>query len=198
MSIENAILGLLSWRSLSGYDLKKIFEDSPILYWSGNNNEIYRSLLKLHHTGLVAYQYQPQENLPARKLYTLTPSGRAELEKWAAATPQLPQLRHSLFIQLAWGDLLEKQVLDRLLETYEDELMTQLILARGQSQRSHDPTGLASRLNFLNPRHARSPREALLWQSIQAYWEKFYETELEWIGRLRLELTNLDGTNDPT
>ena len=48
MSIEHAILGLLSWRPMSGYDLKKIFEEASILYWSGNNNEIYRTLVKLH------------------------------------------------------------------------------------------------------------------------------------------------------
>ena len=75
MNIENAILGLLSWKALSGYDLKKIFEDSVTLYWSGNNNEIYRSLLDLRDRGLVACEVQPQESLPARKVYSITPAG---------------------------------------------------------------------------------------------------------------------------
>ena len=44
MTLEYAILGLLSWKPFSGYDLKKIFSDSPIYYWSGNNNQIYRTL----------------------------------------------------------------------------------------------------------------------------------------------------------
>ena len=42
MTIKYAILGLLSWKPFSGYDLKKIFVDSASLYWSGNNNQIYR------------------------------------------------------------------------------------------------------------------------------------------------------------
>ena len=186
MTIENAILGLLSWRPLSGYDLKKIFEDSPILYWSGNNNEIYRTLVKLHQEGLVTRELQPQENLPARKIYTLTPQGRSVLERWAAATPELPHQRHTLLIQLAWGDLLENEALDGLLEAYEDEVATQLMMSRAQSGATHGSR--QPQPAFLNPLHARSPREALLWRSIQDYWIQYYETELAWIRRLRSEI----------
>lgn len=53
MTIEDAILGLLSWRALSGYNMKKLFEESPTLYWSGNNNEVYRALLSLHRAECV-------------------------------------------------------------------------------------------------------------------------------------------------
>jgi len=45
MTIQFAVLGLLSGKPSSGYELKKVFEDSPYLYWSGNNNKIYKSLL---------------------------------------------------------------------------------------------------------------------------------------------------------
>ena len=186
MTIENAILGLLSWRPLSGYDLKKIFEDSPILYWSGNNNEIYRTLVKLHQEGLVTRELQPQENLPARKIYTLTPQGRSVLERWAASAPELPHLRHTLLVQLAWGDLLENEALDGLLEAYEDEVATQLMMSQAQSGAT--PASRQPQPAFLNPLHARSPREALLWRSIQDYWIQYYETELAWIRQLRSEI----------
>jgi PadR family transcriptional regulator AphA len=194
MTIENAILGLLSWRPLSGYDLKKIFEDSPILYWSGNNNEIYRTLVRLHQGGLVTRELQPQESLPARKIYTLTPLGRIELKRWAAETSELPQLRHSLLIQLAWGDLLEEGELEDLLKGYEDEVVTQLKMAQVQADE-----GLAvnQRMTFLNPRHARSPREVLLWRSIQDYWIQYYQAELAWIRQLRQELVEQGEQHDP-
>ena len=194
MTIENAILGLLSWRPLSGYDLKKIFEDSPILYWSGNNNEIYRTLVRLHQDGLVTRELQPQQNLPARKIYTLTLQGQAALQRWAAQSPELPQLRHSLLVQLAWGDLHPKDELDGLLDTYEGEVAAQLEMSRGQAD---ERTASNQRLTFLNPRHARSPREALLWRSLQDYWIGYYETELAWIRQLRLELGRLEEEHDP-
>jgi PadR family transcriptional regulator AphA len=194
MTIENAILGLLSWRPLSGYDLKKIFEDSPILYWSGNNNEIYRTLVRLHQAGLVTREVQPQENLPARKIYSLTPQGHSVLQRWAAETPELPQLRHSLLIQLAWGDLLEKDELGSLLAVYDEEVAIQLRMSREQA---NDRSAANHQATFLNPRHARSPREALLWRSIQNYWIQYYETELAWIRQLRLELGKQEVQHDP-
>jgi PadR family transcriptional regulator AphA len=189
MTIENAILGLLSWRPLSGYDLKKIFEDSPILYWSGNNNEIYRTLVRLHQGGLVTRELLPQDNLPARKVYTITAQGRTVLERWAAGTPELPQLRHALLIQLAWGDLLAKDKLEGLLDAYAEEVLNQLKMSRAQA---NENLAVNQRVTFLNPRHARSPREALLWRSIQDFWILYYETELAWIRRLRLELGKLE------
>ena len=35
MQIDYAILGLLSWKPLTGYDVKRVMQDSPFLYWSG-------------------------------------------------------------------------------------------------------------------------------------------------------------------
>lgn len=53
MSIKLAILGILSWKSSTGYELKKIFEDSSFMYWSGNNNQIYKALLNIKPEVLV-------------------------------------------------------------------------------------------------------------------------------------------------
>ena len=69
------ILGLLSWKPSSGYDLKRIISDSDIFYWSGNNNQIYKSLLELQKEGLVTHQVQLQESLPAKKIYSITEKG---------------------------------------------------------------------------------------------------------------------------
>ena len=41
-------------------------------YWSGNNNQIYKTLVQLHADGLVESEVQQQENYPTRKEYRLT------------------------------------------------------------------------------------------------------------------------------
>ncbi len=79
MAIKYAILGLLSWKPLSGYDLKKIMVDSAAFYWSGNNNQIYKTLVQLHEEGLVEIEVRQQENYPPRKEYTITDQGAAAL-----------------------------------------------------------------------------------------------------------------------
>ena len=188
MSIEHAILGLLSWRSISGYDLKKIFEEASILYWSGNNNEIYRTLVKLHEEGMVTREVQPQETLPARKVYTVTAEGRARLKSWVASTPEPPQLRHTFLIQLAWADALAPAELAALLAKYEDEVQTQWLMARAQPRPPKTALVPGARTGFLDAQQARTPREGLLWLRIQEHEAAFYENELKWVRGLRKEL----------
>lgn len=175
MNIKFAILGFLSWKSLSGYDLKKIFAESQSLYWSGNNNQIYKSLVQLHQEGLVESEIQLQENNPARKLYTITASGRYTLREWLTSQPEPPHLRNTFLIQLAWADQLNDNELDRLLISYEEELKMQLLIHTERERRG-----------LLNP--ARTDREKLLWQMIAQNWSAVYENELSWVKQLRCEL----------
>jgi DNA-binding PadR family transcriptional regulator len=176
MAIKYAILGFLSWRALSGYDLKKMFGDSIFLYWSGSNNQIYRTLVQLHKEGLVTSEIQHQESGPSKKIYTITEKGLFDLREWVLSSPELPQLRNPFLIQLAWADQLKSEELDTLLEKYEHEVHMQLLMCREQRRR-----------NQLNP--ARTQRETYLWHMISDNWVKFYETELAWVQKLREELT---------
>ena len=134
MSIKYAILGLLSWRPLTGYDLKKLFTDSVALYWSGNNNQIYRTLVDLHEEGLVTQEIQHQENYPSRKIYSITDKGVSRLKKWVRSKPELPDLKNAFLIQLEWGDLLEPHELDALAGEYEDEVLMQLKMLQAKQQ----------------------------------------------------------------
>ncbi len=188
MSIEHAILGLLSLNSLSGYDIKKMFEGSAALYWSGNNNQIYKALVKLHELGWVSRETQIQDGVPARKIYSITEKGLEELRYWVLSDPEIPQIRNSLLIQLAWADLLTTSEIDDLLGRYESELRMQLAMLRLQKQHQNvSPSGVP-RDNYINVLLARTPRETFLWNMILERWTAYYLAELEWVCRLHTEL----------
>ncbi len=175
MDIRYAILGLLSYQPLSGYDLKKIISESNLFYWSGNNNQIYYSLVELHKDGLVSQQVQPQDNLPAKKIYSITEKGREQLHRWAAAAPELPERRHNFLIQLAWTETLSTPELLALLEQYEQEIAVQL-----RMRQALEGTPAAA--------PARSAREHYLWSKIDAHMLADYERELAWVRRVRGEI----------
>jgi DNA-binding PadR family transcriptional regulator len=178
MSIRYAILGFLSWTSLTGYELKKLFDQSTVFPWSGNNNQIYRTLIELHQEALVTLEVQHQETHPSRKIYTITDKGRSELRDWVLSSPEPPQLRNSFLIQLAWADQLRPDELDALLEKYEEEVSMQLTMTREQQQRhTHSPQ--------------RTPREAYLWQMISENQISYYESDLSWVRKLRRELNDM-------
>jgi PadR family transcriptional regulator, regulatory protein AphA len=178
MNIKYALLGFLSWRSFSGYDLKKLFVDSAFIYWSGNNNQIYSTLIQLHRDGLVTTEVQHQASGPSRKMYTITAEGLAELKQWVLSSPEIPQPRNLFLIQLAWADQLTPSELDALLETYENEVNMQLLMYQEQKRRKS-----------INP--ARTPRESYLWDMIAANGVAFYKHELSWVRQLRQELAEI-------
>lgn len=175
MSIQLAILGLLNENPLTGYDLKKLFVDSDLFYWSGSSNQIYHALAELHQDKLVTQTIEHQDNGPSRKIYHITDAGRKALREWVLSSPDLPQIRHPFLIQLAWGDQVEAAELDDLLTRYEDEVRVKLLMLREQAQRR-------------TPSPTNSPRGAFLRERITAYWIAFHEQELTWIRTLRADL----------
>jgi PadR family transcriptional regulator, regulatory protein AphA len=173
MDIKYAILGFLSWRSFTGYDIKKIIADSTGFYWSGNNNQVYTSLVQLHRDGLVTSEIQYQERYPSRKVYSITDQGRKELKSWVQSAPEPAQIRKSFLVQLAWADQLDPAEMDRLLEKYEYEVKMQLMMLKEQIKRG----------STISP--ARTPREKYLWEMISRNYILAYETELGWVKEVR-------------
>jgi DNA-binding PadR family transcriptional regulator len=172
MTIQYAILGFLSWQPLSGYDLKKFISGSAIFYWSGNNNQIYTSLIQLYKQGWVTSKVQYQENSPNKKVYSITDAGKEALKKWVLSTPELPEIRNTFLIQLAWADLLEMQDIDSLLENYEEEVSLQLAMQQEKYRRE-------------NRTPHRSEREVFLWAKIAENVLIHYENEVNWVRELR-------------
>lgn len=175
MAIKYAILGLLSWQPMTGYDLKKRFSEIESLYWSGNNNQIYRTLVDLHKDKLVLQEIEHQDGAPSRKVYSVTVKGRVALREWLQQTPELPQVRNHFLIQLAWADQLKADELDAMLAAYAEELAVKLLMLQEQRDRGADMP-------------QRTPRERYLWRTIDARWQAFYENELNMVRELRAEL----------
>jgi len=182
MSIRHAILGFLSWKPFTGYELKKLFADSLSFHWSGNNNQIYGSLIKLHEESLVAIEVQQQEKRPARKLYTITETGRAELKSWLLAEPELPEFRDLFHIKLAWAEALGARELELVIETYGRLLEAQILMCRELVRRDEGEAP------------ARSPREVFIWKSVERNRIEAYERELAWLRGLSAGLKDFPET----
>ena len=80
-----AILGLIAMHPQSGYDLKKIFETTPMGNFSSSPGAIYPALKALEKKGWVRGETDNPESLRPRLVYSMTEKGdavlRAELEK---------------------------------------------------------------------------------------------------------------------
>ena len=53
MPLSHAILGFLDYQPMSGYDLKKYFDQSVAHFWSATQSHIYKALENLENEGMV-------------------------------------------------------------------------------------------------------------------------------------------------
>jgi DNA-binding PadR family transcriptional regulator len=84
MSLEHGILGFLSMKPLSGYDIKKLFDMSAAYFWPADQAQIYRSLKKLTADGLLELKECTRGETVDRKVYAITDKGQEELCQWIA------------------------------------------------------------------------------------------------------------------
>jgi len=112
MSLQHAILGILSVAPMTGYDLKtQAFDQTVAHFWQADQSQIYRTLSKMEEDGLVTYELEVQEGRPNRKVYHLTPAGRAELDRWLCTEQPLPANREAFLVQLFFGWRLTNEAL---------------------------------------------------------------------------------------
>ncbi|HLN07328.1 MAG TPA: PadR family transcriptional regulator [Acidimicrobiales bacterium] len=101
MSVPMALLGLLDREPSHGYDLKRDYDayfgrGRPLPF-----GQVYATLARLARDGkAIAGEAEPGAG-PDRKRYTITATGKSEVEAWLAETiPAEPYLQTDLFVKV--------------------------------------------------------------------------------------------------
>jgi PadR family transcriptional regulator AphA len=84
LSIEWSLLGFLSEQSMHGYEIcQRLSQATELgLVWHLKQSRLYALLTRLEERGYIDYTMEPQDSRPSRKVYALTPEGRAALDAW--------------------------------------------------------------------------------------------------------------------
>ena len=122
MSLKHTILGFLSFKSMSGYDLKKAFDNSVQHFWPADQSQIYRTLKQLDKDGLITKEVIEREDRLDVKLYEVTEAGRAELLDWLATPPPAEAARDPLLIKVYFAFMLQDEQALHLLQTEIDQI----------------------------------------------------------------------------
>ncbi|HBY98660.1 MAG: PadR family transcriptional regulator [Ardenticatenaceae bacterium] len=162
MPVRHAILGLLARRPMHGYEIDSEFEKGLRQFCHVNISQIYAYLKSLEERGWVNSETILQERNPPKKVYSLTPAGRAELLHWLVA-PVLRerQIRDEFLTKLFFCHHVAPATLHELVAqqkaVYQEHL--QEILAAGQ-----EPMDFLTRLLYeAGRRHAEADVEWLDW-----------------------------------
>ena len=100
---SNALLGVLSLRPMSGYDMRRLISESIGHFWSESYGQIYPGLKTLAAAGLVKKMTERQKGKPDRHVYSLTESGRRHLREWLQMPPTPEVRRDELLLKLFFG-----------------------------------------------------------------------------------------------
>lgn len=87
-----ALLGLIQQRPASGYDLRKIFTETPMGGYSDSPGAIYPALRRLEAMKLVESRIESGSGMRRRKVLRLTPAGFEALKEWLTR----PLVRHEI------------------------------------------------------------------------------------------------------
>jgi DNA-binding PadR family transcriptional regulator len=129
--LREVLLGLLDVESRHGYGLKTAFEDLLGGTWPLNIGQIYTTLGRAERDGLVRSEVVDTGRLPLRKVYTLTDSGRREVEAWVHSPDTSPlNLRDEFFMKIAVASLLQGQAIGELLTRQRDVHISTLAALR--------------------------------------------------------------------
>ena len=99
----NALLGLLSLRPMSGYDIRQLISKSIGHFWSESYGQIYPGLKQLAAEGLVEKKTERSKGKPDRHLYSITPDGRERLREWLKIPVSEEVARNELLLKLFFG-----------------------------------------------------------------------------------------------
>jgi DNA-binding PadR family transcriptional regulator len=109
---DAAILGVLSWAEMSGYDVKKTVDSTVGYVWGPARSAIYAVLPRLVEDGLATARKVEQSQRPDKIVYRITSAGRNALRSWIEDTPAPPDPnRNPLLLKVFFGDLASPEVL---------------------------------------------------------------------------------------
>ncbi|MBI5353588.1 MAG: PadR family transcriptional regulator [Chloroflexi bacterium] len=170
MPLSRAILGFLEYQPMTGYDLKKFFDQSVTHFWSATQSHIYKALENLEKDGMVASQVIQGEGKPNRKQYQITDEGRAELRRWVSTPLPLDSRREAWLIQIFFAHGITNDEIALLIEKRIEairEYLTQCQIAQTNLDENKKQVGIK--------------RLSALWQLTLDYGTDYYQNEIAWL-----------------
>jgi DNA-binding PadR family transcriptional regulator len=121
-----ALLGLIQQKSLSGYDLRKIFASTAMATFSDSPGAIYPALQRLEERGLIRGVVEDGSGLRRRRLFHLTPPGKAQLKAWLrkpVTRDEVARRSHEVLLRFVFTDrVLGSKAAVALLQALQKEL----------------------------------------------------------------------------
>lgn len=123
MSLKYGILGLLNYKSMTGYELNKFFEESLAFFWSAQTSQIYRTLAQLEKEECVTQELVVQYDKPNKKVYSITEKGLCEFREWLKERDNnAANLKNSFLMKIFFSAIQGREATIKALEDFCEDM----------------------------------------------------------------------------
>lgn len=181
-----ALLSLLTRGPATGYELTRLMRRPFGYFWVAQHSQIYPELAKLAASGHVDVQEGRGPGPRAKKIYTLTESGRAALAGWLPEPPAFAP-RSELVLKAYAANSADPAAMSTMYQTIADEAAQQVRTWEAELKSMAD-RGLD------DPAHPRFGNYAVLKIGVES--QRVTHQWATWLaGRLREVVSEHDGAD---
>jgi PadR family transcriptional regulator AphA len=171
--LKYALLGFLTYKSNTGYELKQRMDTSTNHFWHAKQSQIYTTLKKMEASGLVTSSLEHQDGRPDRRVYTITESGQKDLQKWLSESENsLDPVKHTMLLKLFFSAKQDK-------ESILNRLQSRRILH--EQQVDHYKSETADVINKIAESVPELKPDAFMWDATRRFGQLYEEMTIQWI-----------------
>ncbi|WP_020619125.1 PadR family transcriptional regulator [Paenibacillus daejeonensis] len=168
--LDNVILGMLLQGKMSGYDLKKIIEQSVGIFYKVSYGSLYPTLKRMSEQGLI--DEEETGNTKNKKLYSIRPEGTESFQRWLKEPLQANKREH--LIKIFFYDYLDESTRQQQLEAYQRGIQMQIAQMEAVQQI------VAGELEHIENKEDYYHRLSVMYYGIQ-----FFKMENDWLETIR-------------
>ena len=148
MNTQELCLGVLHFGDASGYDIKQTFENTFSHFQNPGFGSIYPALEKLHKAGHVSSRVEQQDKRPAKKIYSLTDTGRERFEQTLRTTAPVEVCKSDFVFLAFFGHLLDPDRFHEVFTQHRDNISSELAKLEAIECPSSMPAGMRFSVDY--------------------------------------------------
>ncbi len=117
MNVRSLCLAILNRSDATGYEIRKLSTEAEYSYFvDASYGSIYPALNKLEQDGMVTCRQEVQEGKPARKIYSITDTGRAEFRQTLKIPPQHDLFKSEFLLLAMNANLVDRETMQTAID----------------------------------------------------------------------------------